>query len=127
MVNEPLKSVIRHRPPQPTREVSTPLDTAGGAPGTMKDSTVASQVPASSLKIACSGPGLGSGGIPCGAAAGVEGLSCAVTRARRPRTSVQATASVASFFTADLLAPDEADSTSWPPPPGPCSPASPSG
>src|ERR1700704_550311 len=68
MTKEPLKSEIRHRPPQKTRAVSTPLDTAGGAPGTMKDSPFASQVPAPSLKSACSGPGLGSGGI-CGAPA----------------------------------------------------------
>ena len=68
MTKEPLKSVMLHRPLQPTRLVSTPLDTDGGAPGTMKDSTFASHVPATSLKIACSGPGLGMGGMPCAAA-----------------------------------------------------------
>src|SRR5207237_760923 len=91
-----------HRPRQPTRLVSTPLETDGGAPGAMKDSTFASQVPAASLKIACSGPGLGSGGIPCGAAA-APGLSCALARPARPRTTVQATTNVPSVFTPDLL------------------------
>src|SRR5713226_7815089 len=98
MANEPLKSEIRHRPPQPTRLVSVPLETAGGAPGTMKDSTFASQVPATSLNIACSGPGLGSGGI-CGEA----GLSCAVARVTTARTTVQATMNVGSFLTPNLL------------------------
>src|SRR5882724_5988588 len=105
MTNEPLKYEIRHRPPQATRLVSVPLDTAGGAPGTMKDSTFASQVPATSLNIACSGPGLGSGGI-CGAPAGAAGLSCARARPARPKATLQATANVSSLFTSDLLVVD---------------------
>ena len=43
--------------------VSVPFDTDGGAPGAMNISTVASQVPTSFLSIACSGPGVGMGGI----------------------------------------------------------------
>ena len=42
--------------------VSVPFDTAGGAPGAMNISTVASQVPTSFLSISCSGPGVGMGG-----------------------------------------------------------------
>src|SRR5258707_8598624 len=104
MTKEPLKSEIRHSPPQLTRLVSTPLDTAGGAPGTMKDSTFASQVPATSLNIACSGPGLGSGGI-CGGPAGAAGLSCARARPAkpaRPTTAGQAKTNVSSLVTSEL-------------------------
>jgi hypothetical protein len=59
----PLKSVMRQRPPQPTVLVSVPFEVMGGAPGATKISITASQVPSSSLKRACSGPGLGIGGI----------------------------------------------------------------
>src|SRR5262249_15610791 len=102
MENEPLNSVIRQRPPQPRREVSTPVDTEGGAPGALNDSTFASQVPAPSLRTACSGRGLGSGGIPCGAPP-EEGLSCAAARPARPRTTAPATTNVPSFFTQTSL------------------------
>src|SRR4051812_21154638 len=44
--------------------VSTPFDRTGGWPGAMKDSTVASHVPAWSLRTACSGPGFGISGMP---------------------------------------------------------------
>src|SRR5262249_30455268 len=52
----------------------------------------------------CSGPGLGIGGMPCGAPAGAAGLSWARASPARPRTRVQATTIVARFFMADLLA-----------------------
>src|SRR5918995_2310792 len=61
----PLKSVMRHRPPQPRTLVSTPVDFIGGAPGAMVISTTASHVPASFLNSSCSGPGFGTGGICC--------------------------------------------------------------
>src|SRR5688500_17684482 len=66
----PLKSEIRQRPPHPTTLVSEPLEVMGGAPGAMNISTTASQVPSSSLKSMCSGPGLGAGGASCCAATG---------------------------------------------------------
>src|SRR5215468_7060937 len=56
----PLKSVTRHMPLQLSALTSTPFDGAAGAPGTII-STVASQVPTSSLRTACSGPGVSIG------------------------------------------------------------------
>src|SRR5687768_15243014 len=55
-----LKSVMRHRPPQPTVFTSTPFDVIAGAPGAVSSIT-ASHVPASCVSTACSGPGLGTG------------------------------------------------------------------
>src|SRR5262245_58779831 len=100
-MNEPLKSVMRHRPPQPMRLVSVPVDVTGGAPGAIHDSTLASQTPSDILRMACSGPGLGRGGMPAGAPA--AGLSCARARPATPSTSVQTARYVPSFFTHDLL------------------------
>src|SRR5262245_9671133 len=74
----PLKSTSRHIPPQPSVDVSTPLDVIGGVPGGPIISTVASQIPTSFLSSSCSAPGLGRDGAPCGAAAGAAlGLSWA--------------------------------------------------
>jgi hypothetical protein len=72
----PLKSVMRQRPPHPITLVSVPLEVMGGAPGAMNISTVASQVPSSCFRIACSGPGFGPDGMP----------SCAATRPARSAT-----------------------------------------
>src|SRR5262245_25000165 len=58
----PLKSVIRHRPPQPIVFTSTPFDVVGLPPGSAAIAISASQVPTSIFRIACSGPGLGAGG-----------------------------------------------------------------
>src|ERR1044071_3870411 len=80
----PLKSVRRQRPPQARTLVSTAFDVMGGAPGAMKASTVASQVPASCLKSSCSGPGLGIGGS---AAAGARTTGAAASVASRVRYS----------------------------------------
>src|SRR6185369_8913962 len=77
----PLKSVIRQSPPQPMTLVSTPLEVMGGAPGAMNISTVASQAPSSCLRMACSGPGLGMGGMPSWAARGPARITAATAAA----------------------------------------------
>ena len=68
----PLKSVTRHRPLQPMALTSTPFDGGvGGAPGIII-SMEASQVPTSSFRTACSGPGVGGGGACAAAIAGAS-------------------------------------------------------
>src|SRR5687767_2773585 len=59
----PLKSVTRQRPLQPMELTSTPFDGGDGGPPGIIISMEASQVPTSSLRTACSGPGVGVGGI----------------------------------------------------------------
>jgi hypothetical protein len=61
-IMSPLKSVIKHSPPQPTIATSVPFDVITGAPGG-DISMTASQVPSSIFRSSCSGPGLGIGGI----------------------------------------------------------------
>src|SRR4051794_40377315 len=60
-MSSPWTSWTRHRPPPIRVFVSTALETCGLPPGSIRDSTVASQTPASFLRTPCSGPGLGSG------------------------------------------------------------------
>src|SRR6266851_3800428 len=63
--------------------ISVPFERTGGWPGAMKDSTVASQAPAWSLRMACSGPGLGKAGAA--GAAGLGFFSCANPAAAHAR------------------------------------------
>src|SRR5688572_467900 len=79
-MNVLLKCVTRQSPPHETSFVSTPEET-DGSPGPIQASTLASQVPATSLKIACSGPGL-TGGGPCWAEAEAAKASRITEQAR---------------------------------------------